>query len=343
MNQKLQAVIAETEKAVIGKRNTLLWVTLALLAGGHILLEDIPGVGKTTMALAFCRAMRLEYGRVQFTPDILPSDITGYSLYDKESGRMEYQPGAILCNLFLADELNRATSRTQSALLEAMEEGQVTVDGISHPLPRPFCVIATQNPTGAAGTQRLPDSQIDRFMIRLSIGYPRAQDETEMILRHQGGRPLDRVNSIMTAQELTRMQAECAAVYTSRELAEYVVALIGATRTSPDLARGASPRAALGVMSMAKAHAYLSDRDYVIPADVRAVFSTTVFHRLILTPEAEHDGKNAFDIANEILAATPAPGVLDRSARNTSTATGAPTQAAKNAQSNKSHQGGPRV
>ena len=320
MNQKLQAVIAETEKAVIGKRNTLLWVTLALLAGGHILLEDIPGVGKTTMALAFCRAMRLEYGRVQFTPDILPSDITGYSLYDKETGRMEYQRGAILCNLFLADELNRATSRTQSALLEAMEEGQVTVDGISHPLPKPFCVIATQNPTGAAGTQRLPDSQIDRFMIRLSIGYPRAQDEAEMILRHQGGRPLDRVGSIMTAQELTRMQAEVAAVYTSRELAEYVVALIGATRTSPDLARGASPRAALGVMSMAKAHAYLSDRDYVIPADVRAVFSTTVFHRLILTPQAEHDGKNAFDIANEILAATPAPNVLDRSASKTPTA-----------------------
>ena len=315
MNQKIQAVIAETEKAVIGKRNTLLWTMLAMLAGGHILLEDIPGVGKTTMALAFCRAMQLEYGRVQFTPDVLPSDITGYSLYDKESGRMEYQPGAILCNLFLADELNRATSRTQSALLEAMEEGQVTVDGISHPLPRPFCVIATQNPTGAAGTQRLPDSQIDRFMIRLSIGYPRPQDESEMLLRHQEGRPLDRVGRIMSGADLIRMQQECAAVYTSREIADYVVALINATRTSPDLARGGSPRATLGVMAMAKAYAYLSDRDYVIPADVRAVFSTTVFHRLILTPEAEHAGKNAYDIANELLAATPAPNALDRNAR----------------------------
>ena len=326
MNQKLQAVIAETEKAVIGKRNTLLWVTLAMLAGGHILLEDIPGVGKTTMALAFCRAMQLEYGRVQFTPDVLPSDITGYSLYDKESGQMEYQRGAILCNLFLADELNRATSRTQSALLEAMEEGQVTVDGISHPLPRPFCVIATQNPTGAAGTQKLPDSQIDRFMIRLSIGYPRAQDETEMLLRHQGGRPLDRVNAVMSSGELTRMQKECAAVYTSREIAEYVVALITATRTTPDLARGASPRATLGVMSMAKAHAYLSDRDYVIPADVRADFATTVFHRLILTPEAEHAGKNAFDIANELLAATPAPSVTDRNAPRQTQTPSAPEQ-----------------
>ena len=314
MNPKLQAVIAETEKAVIGKRNTLIWVTLAMLAGGHILLEDIPGVGKTTMALAFCRAMQLEYGRVQFTPDVLPSDITGYSLYDKASGRMEYQPGAILCNLFLADELNRATSRTQSALLEAMEEGQVTVDGISHPLPKPFCVIATQNPTGAAGTQRLPDSQIDRFMIRLSIGYPKAQDETEMLLRHQSGRPLDRVMRVIGAQDLLQMREECAAVYASREVADYIVALIGATRTSPDLARGASPRATLGVMAMARAYAYLSERDYVIPADVRTVFSMTVFHRLILTPEAEHAGKNAFDIANEILAQVPAPTALDRTA-----------------------------
>lgn len=307
MNQKLQAVITETEKAVIGKRNTLLWVLLAMLAGGHILLEDIPGVGKTTMALAFCRAMHLEYGRVQFTPDVLPSDITGYSLYQKETGRLEYQPGAILCNLFLADELNRATSRTQSALLEAMEEGQVTVDGISHPLPRPFCVIATQNPTGAAGTQRLPDSQIDRFMIRLSLGYPRPADEAEMLLRHREGRPLDRVGRIMTGDDLCRMQAECAAVYLSRDIADYIVALITATRNSPDLSRGASPRATLGVMAMAQAHAYLSDRDYVVPTDVRSVFVTTVAHRLILTPEAEHAGKTTADAANELLLSVPAP------------------------------------
>lgn len=307
MNPTLQAVIAEAEKAVIGKRNTLLWVLLAMLANGHILLEDIPGVGKTTMALAFCRAMHLEYGRVQFTPDVLPSDITGYSLYQKETGQIEYQPGAILCNLFLADELNRATSRTQSALLEAMEEGQVTVDGISHPLPRPFCVIATQNPTGAAGTQRLPDSQIDRFMIRLSIGYPRPEDEAEMILRHQEGKPLNRVAQIMSGADLCRMQEECARVYMNRDIANYIVALICATRNSPYLSRGASPRATLGVMAMAKAYAYLSDRDYVIPSDVRTIFITTVFHRLILTPEAEHAGKTTQDVANEILASVEAP------------------------------------
>ncbi|MGM9624749.1 MAG: AAA family ATPase [Eubacteriales bacterium] len=315
MNQLLQAVISETEKAVIGKRNTLLWVLLAMLANGHILLEDIPGVGKTTMALAFCRAMRLKYGRVQFTPDVLPSDITGYSIYDKETGHMEYQPGAILCNLFLADELNRATSRTQSALLEAMEEGQVTVDGISHPLPRPFCVIATQNPMGAAGTQRLPDSQIDRFMVRLSLGYPRPSDESEMILRHQEGRPLDRVNSLMTGESLCRMQAECASVFLSKEIADYIVALITSTRNSPELSRGASPRATLGVMAMAKAHAYLSDRDYVIPSDVRTVFTTTVFHRLILAPEAEHAGRTTMDVANDILSSVRAPSALGHPAR----------------------------
>lgn len=309
MNQRIQAVIGETEKAVIGKRNTLLWVMLTMLAGGHVLLEDIPGVGKTTMALAFCRAMGLSYGRVQFTPDVLPSDITGYSLYNKETGKMVYQPGAILCNLFLADELNRATSRTQSALLEAMEEGQVTVDGTSHPLPAPFCVIATQNPTGAAGTQLLPDSQMDRFMVRLSIGYPRPGDESDMILRHQDGRPLDRLNQVMNAQTLSAMRENAARVYLAKEVADYIVALISQTRRHPMLSRGASPRATLGVAAMARAYAYLSDRDYVIPGDVKQVFVTTVAHRLLLTADAENLGRSTTDIASEILKATAAPSV----------------------------------
>ena len=309
MNQRIQAVIGETEKAVIGKRNTLLWVMLTMLAGGHVLLEDFPGVGKTTMALAFCRTMGLSYGRVQFTPDVLPSDITGYSLYHKETGKMVYQPGAILCNLFLADELNRATSRTQSALLEAMEEGQVTVDGISHPLPAPFCVIATQNPTGAAGTQLLPDSQMDRFMVRLSIGYPRPADESDMILRHQDGRPLDRLNQVMNAQTLSAMRENAARVFLSKEIADYIVALISATRRHPMLSRGASPRATLGVAAMARAYAYLSDRDYVVPGDVKQVFVTTVAHRLLLTADAENLGRTAADIAAEILKSAAAPSV----------------------------------
>lgn len=182
-------VMDEVKKAVVGKDAVLLRAVLAILAGGHILLEDVPGVGKTTMALAFSKALGLRYNRMQFTPDVLPSDVTGFSLYNKAVGKMEYQPGAVLCNLFLADELNRATSRTQAALLEAMEEGQVTVDGVTHALPRPFIVIATQNPAGASGTQLLPDSQMDRFMVKLSLGYPEPQDELRMLRRKQKGNP----------------------------------------------------------------------------------------------------------------------------------------------------------
>ena len=181
----VNCILDEVKKAINGKDPVLLWVLTAILARGHVLLEDIPGVGKTTMALAFSRALGLQYGRVQFTPDVLPSDITGYSVYEKQTGQLRYQPGAVLCNLFLADELNRATSRTQSALLEAMEEGQVTVDGISHPLPQPFIVFATQNPTGAAGTQLLPDSQMDRFTLRLSIGYPAPEAEARQLSAEQ--------------------------------------------------------------------------------------------------------------------------------------------------------------
>ena len=189
-----KSILDELKKAVVGKDSVLIMALLAILARGHILLEDIPGVGKTTMALAFSKALGLEYHRVQFTPDVLPSDIVGFSLYDRESGQMTYKPGAILCNLFLADELNRATSRTQSALLEAMEEGNVTVDGVTHPVPDPFVVIATQNPVGASGTQLLPDSQLDRFMVRLSMGYPRPADELELLSRKQKGNLLCKEN-----------------------------------------------------------------------------------------------------------------------------------------------------
>lgn len=191
-----KSILDELKKAVVGKDNVLIMALLAILARGHILLEDIPGVGKTTMALAFSKALGLEYHRVQFTPDVLPSDIVGFSVYDRESGQMNYKPGAILCNLFLADELNRATSRTQSALLEAMEEGNVTVDGVTHPMPDPFVVIATQNPVGASGTQLLPDSQLDRFMVRLTLGYPRPSDELDLLTRKQQGNPLEGVRCI---------------------------------------------------------------------------------------------------------------------------------------------------
>ena len=302
-----QRILGQVRTVVVGKDPVLLWVLAAILAKGHILLEDIPGVGKTTMALAFSKVLDLQYSRVQFTPDVLPSDVTGYSVLDQATGRMQYQPGAVLTNLFLADELNRATSRTQAALLEAMEEGQVTVDGVSHPLPRPFVVIATQNPTGAAGTQLLPDSQMDRFMIRLSLGYPSPKDEMAMVLNRQGGNPLQSLKPLMTRENLVLLQETVARTYLSDAVVGYIVELIGATRQHEDILRGASPRATLSVTAMAKAVARLRGRDYVIPADVREVFVHTVAHRLILSPKAEGRDRSAEQVLREILESVPTP------------------------------------
>ena len=307
--QYAQQIMGEVRKAVVGKDRVLLWSLATILARGHILLEDIPGVGKTTLALAFSRALGLTYGRVQFTPDVLPSDVTGYSVYNKETGAMTYQPGAVLCNLFLADELNRATSRTQSALLEAMEEGQVTVDGQTHPIPQPFTVIATQNPVGAAGTQLLPDSQMDRFTIRLSMGYPSPKDERDMILRRQEGNPLLQIRPVLSLGQLTELQDQAAGVYIQAELVDYVVRLAGATRSHPAILRGASPRATLSVTAMAKSIAFLNGRAYVIPSDIQTVFCETVAHRLLLEPSAEARGRTARDILEEILKAAAAPKV----------------------------------
>ena len=304
-----QKVLGQVRQVIVGKDQALLWALAAILSGGHILLEDIPGVGKTTMAVAFSKVLGLSYNRVQFTPDVLPSDVTGYSVLDQATGKMIYQPGAVLCNLFLVDELNRATSRTQSALLEAMEEGQVTVDGVSHPLPRPFMVIATQNPTGAAGTQLLPDSQMDRFTIRMSLGYPSMADEKTMVMNRQGKNPMDALVSLLHKEDLAAMQEVVAKTHVSETVVEYVVALIDATRHHSHILRGASPRATLSVTSMAKAVAQLRGRDYVVPKDVQEVFQRTVAHRLLMTDKAESVGISADDVLKEILQAVPAPKV----------------------------------
>lgn len=306
----IQKIINELRKAVQGKDQVLVWILMTILADGNILLEDIPGVGKTNMALAFSRALGLDYGRVQFNPDVLPSDITGYSVYQKQTGSMVYQKGAILCNLFLADELNRATSRTQSALLEAMEEGQVTVDGVTHKLPRPFTVIATQNPTGAAGTQLLPDSQMDRFTVRLSVGYPKAVDEREMVLARMGGvNPLTTVQQVVSREELVAMQTAVSQIYMKDALVDYIVNLIAATRQHAQIVRGASPRATLAVVSMAKASAYMNGRDYALPDDVRTVFVGTVAHRLLLNADAQGAGLSESKILSDLLDRIPSPGV----------------------------------
>ena len=303
----VQQILDQVRRAVVGKDTTLLWVLAAILARGHILLEDIPGVGKTTMALAFSKALDLQYSRVQFTPDVLPSDITGYSVPDGQTGGLRYQPGAVITTLFLADELNRATSRTQSALLEAMEEGQVTVDGVSHPLPQPFIVIATQNPVGAAGTQLLPDSQMDRFIIRLSLGYPDPKDEVTMVMNRQEGNPLQSLRGILSRDQLCALQDTVEKTFISDSVVGYIVRLVGATRTDSEIQRGASPRATLAVASMSKAIAQLRGRDYVVPADVREVFTQCVAHRLILTPRAQTQGVTGEQVLQRILETVPAP------------------------------------
>ncbi|MBO5868257.1 MAG: MoxR family ATPase, partial [Oscillospiraceae bacterium] len=260
-----------------------------------------------TLAVAFSRTMGLRYNRVQFTPDVLPSDITGYSIASVADGSLQYRPGAVLCNLFLADELNRATSRTQSALLEAMEEGQVTVDGTSHPVPKPFVVIATQNPAGAAGTQLLPDSQVDRFMVRLSLGYPDVKSEVQMLLQRQGKDPMATLKQALNIQMLEQMQQQVDETFVSEDVAQYIVALVDATRRSSLLLRGVSPRGTLAVTQMAKALARLRGRDYVIPADVQEVFTVTLSHRVSPSPEAESQGYDGTQALKQILKSIPAP------------------------------------
>ena len=300
-------VVGEVKKVIVGKDDAVVKVLLAILARGHVLLEDIPGVGKTTLAIAFSKALGLKYGRVQFTPDVMPSDLTGFSLYNRDTGQMEYQPGALLCNLFLADELNRATSRTQSALLEAMEEGHITVDGVTHEIPEPFLVIATQNPAGASGTQLLPDSQLDRFALRLSLGYPAPADELELLRRKIKGNPLDQVVQVADHQELAALRCQTDQVYVSDALLDYIIRLVRATRTHPQLAQGASPRATIAVMSICRAIAFLRGRDYVVPDDVKYVWVDAIAHRLILPAGAAGNTRQAAQIASEVLSAVSVP------------------------------------
>lgn len=308
MNERNLAsqVVTEVKKAIVGKDPVLVKALAAILARGHILLEDIPGVGKTTLALAFAKALNLQFSRVQFTPDVMPSDVTGFSIYDKTTGKMEYQPGAVMCNLFLADELNRATSRTQSALLEAMEEGQVTVDGVSRPVPQPFMVIATQNPVGASGTQKLPDSQLDRFLLRLSMGYPSELEELELLRRKQYGHTMGGVEQVVDREQLEQMRQAVDRVHVSEEIMQYIIRLVNATRKHPQLLQGASPRATLAVTAVSRAVAFLRNRDYVVPEDVQTIWVDAVAHRLLLVPGAERS-VSVQEIARTALRSVEAP------------------------------------
>lgn len=300
-------IINEVKKVVKGKDEIIKKVMLAILSGGHILLEDIPGVGKTTMAIAFSNAMRLQYNRVQFTPDVMPSDVTGYTIYRKESDQFEYVKGAALCNLFLADEINRTSSKTQSALLEVMEEGKVTVDMKTYEAPKPFTVIATQNPVGHAGTQMLPESQLDRFLVKLSMGYPDKKSELEILKSKKDDHPA--VTPVISASGLLLLQEAVNDIFLHDEVYEYIVSLVAMTRENDFVELGASPRGTIALMKLSKANAFLHGRDYVLPDDVDDVLVCTLSHRLILRPKARVSGISTESVLNTIKNAVKKPNV----------------------------------
>lgn len=294
-------IVQEVKKAFIGKDDVIARVLTAIYAGGHVLLEDCPGVGKTTLALAFSRALALDFKRIQFTTDTLPSDITGFTMYNRQTDKFEYREGAVQCNLLLADEINRTSPKTQSALLEAMEERSVTVDGETHPLPNPFICIATQNPVGAAGTQALPESQLDRFMVRLSIGYPSSEDQVNILKAKKYADPLDQIRPLVTAEHICEVQNYLSALRISDELLYYITHLCEATRTNQMVDLGISPRGVLALTQMAKAQAVLKGRSFVVPEDVQDIFIDVCAHRLILKPQARVQGITERSVLEGIL------------------------------------------
>lgn len=309
--QQINDVVTEVKKAVIGKDSIVIKTLLAILCKGHILIEDIPGVGKTTLALAFSKALSLEHNRMQFTPDVLPSDITGFSVYNKQKNTFEFRPGVAFCNLFLADEINRTSSKTQSALLELMEEKCITVDGNTYKLPEPYTVIATQNPIGSAGTHNLPDSQLDRFMIKLSMGYPDFQDEVSILKAKYNASPLEAVSSVANARMIMELQEHISKIYVDDVVYEYIVRLSAATRNHPMLKLGVSPRGTLALMQISKGIAAAMGRDYVIPDDVSYICRDVFEHRIILNSKAKLSDVTAENVIEDILANVPAPGISE--------------------------------
>lgn len=306
---KALMIINEINKIIIGKDEVIEKVLMAILAKGHILLEDTPGVGKTSLALAFSKTMGLDYKRIQFTPEIMPADVVGFSVYSKDKEQLVYQPGAVLCNLLLVDEINRASSKTQSALLEAMEENSVTVDGITRELPNPFIVIATQNPVGATGTQLLPESQMDRFMVRLSMGYPELKDEVRILKKEQTRDSLKLLKQSTNAIELLQMQEQVEAVHMDEDIYVYIARLAIATREHQLIRLGVSPRGSIALVRMSKSCAWLSGRDYVIPSDVQLVLLNVFEHRIILNSQTSLGNATAHSILNKIIQTVQPPDI----------------------------------
>lgn len=302
-----QEVFNEVKKVIIGKDDIIIKVLLSILAGGHVLIEDIPGVGKTTLALALSKALSLDYKRLQFTPDVLPTDVTGFTILNKQTQKFEYKQGAALTNLFLADEINRTSSKTQSALLEIMEEGKVTVDGVTYKAPDPYIVIATQNPIGSIGTQMLPESQMDRFIVRLTMGYPNLESEVIMLKSKQNLVPIDSVQPVVTAEDIIHARSQVEQIYVADQIFEYIARLAEATRNHQYIKLGLSPRGTIALLRMTKATALLKGRNYVVPDDVIYSFKDVVLHRLIFNSKAKINGISDEQVLKDITSTVQFP------------------------------------
>ncbi|MEO8973190.1 MAG: MoxR family ATPase [Ktedonobacteraceae bacterium] len=304
----VQRVVGNVERVIVGKAEPVAFSLIAVICHGHVLIEDVPGVGKTVLTKAIARSIGCSFKRIQFTPDLLPSDVTGVSIYNQKTGNFEYRPGPIMAQIVLADEINRATPKTQSALLEAMEEAQITVDGATYHLPEPFMVMATQNPIEYEGTFPLPEAQLDRFMMNITLGYPKASDEMNILDTHQHHHPLEDLAQIMTADELVNIQQQVRAIHVDPTIREYIVAIAGATRNHPNIYLGASPRGSLALFRATQALAAMRGRNYVIPDDVKLLARPTMAHRIIVTPAARVRNITSTAILEEILQNVPVPG-----------------------------------
>lgn len=295
-------------RVIVGKDEAIELLLIALICRGHVLIEDVPGVGKTTMAAALAKSLQCSFKRIQFTPDVTPSDVTGFTMVNLQTGEMEFKPGAVMSQIVLADEINRTSPKTQSSLLEVMEEGQVTVDGVTHYLPQPFMVMATQNPVDFVGTYPLPEAQMDRFFLRIHVGYPSVEEEIDVLERYSGSvTPIQTLTPVCGAEEIIAMQGQLGNVYASREARSYIANIVCMTRTHSALQLGASPRGSIALLRAAQACALLSGRDYVLPDDIRRMALPVLSHRLILTPEARMKGVSAQQVLSQLLDTVPVP------------------------------------
>jgi MoxR-like ATPase len=301
-------IIANVEKVIIGKSAEVQLTLVGLLCQGHLLIEDVPGVGKTMLAKALARSIGTAFNRIQFTPDMLPSDVTGVSIFNQQTRQFEFRPGPIMAQIVLADEINRATPKTQAALLEAMEEKQVTVDGLTHKLPAPFMVLATQNPIEYEGTFPLPEAQLDRFLLRLSLGYPNAANELDMLDRQQFAHPIEKLEQVVSVDELLVAQSAVRSVHAEPAIKSYLVEIVTQTRKHPDVYLGASPRGSLALFRTAQARAALHGRDYVIPDDIKALADAALAHRVIIGPAARIKDVSPRGVIRDILGSVPVPG-----------------------------------